>query len=213
MPQPFECKLKPALFQLNLVSACGEKSSPSPWSSTPGEEITSADSGVAVDRVRRSTIDRVSRWAIDRAQRRDRRSSDQHPNAIPSPGGEGQDEGELPAPQAVMFLSGGRSAGQGKSNLVQVKHFHRGGAEAPRKFRVGEDTAERVEMPCGARRADSRLGGLAAWRDESGIFGANRSESNQVQAVAFFLAGAGVGARTCTGRRPISPAERGRFSH
>ena len=27
-----------------------------------------------------------------------------------------------------------------------------------------EDATERVEMSCGTRRADSRLGGLAAWR-------------------------------------------------
>ena len=106
------------------ISACGEKSSPSPWSSSRGEEITSADSGFAVYRTRRSTMDRVSRWAIDRARRLDRQSSDPHPNAIPSLGGEGQDEGELAAPKAVIPLPRGSSPGQGESNQVQVEHFH-----------------------------------------------------------------------------------------
>ena len=39
------------------ISACGEKSSPSPWSSPPGEEIISAALLFAVERVRRVTKD------------------------------------------------------------------------------------------------------------------------------------------------------------
>ena len=79
------------------ISACGEKSSPSPWSSPRGEEIhirclavhcrpsTSGDQGLsaAAGRPIQSEL----------------------PNAIPSPGGEGQDEGELPAPKAVTLSS------------------------------------------------------------------------------------------------------------
>jgi hypothetical protein len=111
------------------ISACGEKSSPSPWSSPRGEEMPSADSGLTVDPIRRS---------IDGVRPRDCRSSNPQPNAIPSPGGEGQDEGELPAPKAVTSLSRGGSPGQIESNLVQANDFHRRDAETRRDCEVGK---------------------------------------------------------------------------
>jgi hypothetical protein len=67
-----------------------------------------------------------------------------------------------------------RAEGAAESNLVQAKIFHRGGAEARRESEVGESARERMEMSCGARRGDSNLGGFAALRGESEIFGANR---------------------------------------
>ena len=54
------------------------------------------DSGFGVDRERR--------WN-DRERRLDCRSNERRRNAIPSPGGEGQDEGELQAPKAVSRFS------------------------------------------------------------------------------------------------------------
>ena len=48
-------------------------------------------------------------------------------------------------------------------------------------------------------RSGSNLRGFAFLRDKSEIFGGSRRESNQVQAIAFFFAGAGIGARTSTG--------------
>ena len=79
------------------ISACGEKSSPSPWSSPPGEEITFA--AVAVHRRPSTSGDQGLSAAAGRPIQWER------PNAIPSPGGEGQDEGELPAPKAVTLSS------------------------------------------------------------------------------------------------------------
>ena len=72
-----------------------------------------------------------------------------------------------------------------ESKLVQVKDFHRGDAEARRKSGIGDGATEGVAEPCGARRADSQLGDLAAWRDESEILDGGRGESNLVQAKGF----------------------------
>jgi hypothetical protein len=76
-----------------------------------------------------------------------------------------------------------------ESKLVQVKIFHRGGAETPRDRGVGEGAREWMEMSRRARPSDSNLGDFATWRDENGIFGANWGESNQVQADAHFFRG------------------------
>ena len=84
---------------------------------------------------------------------------------------------------------------QDESNLVQVKHFDRRDAETRRKREVGEEATERAEMSCGARRADSHLGDLAASRDESEISGGGRGESNLVQPKNFSGA-LGSGVRT-----------------
>jgi hypothetical protein len=167
------------------ISACGEKSSPSPWSSPPwrGNNIRC----LAVHRRPSTSGDQGLRAAAGRPIHRE------HPNAIPSPGGEGQDEGELPAPKAVISHSRGRSPVQIESKLVQVKSFHRRDAETRRNCEVGESTRKRVEVSGGTRRGDSNLRGLASLRDESGIFGANRSESNQVQANDFFSRAPGAG--------------------
>jgi hypothetical protein len=147
------------------ISACGEKSSPSPWSSPPGEKITFA--ALAVYRQPSTSGDQRLSAAAGRPIQCER------PNAIPSPGGEGQDEGELPAPKAVAL------------SLVPGS-FHRREAETRSDCGVGESARERVEMSGNAARGGSNLRGLAAWREKSEIFGANRGESNQVQAVAFF---------------------------
>jgi hypothetical protein len=158
------------------ISACGEKISPSPWSSPRGEEKPSADSGFAIDRVR---------WLVERVRRLDCRSNEKRPHAIPPPGGEGQDEGELPAPKAVILSSVPGS-------------FHRGGAEMRRDCGMGASARERVGVSGDGGRGDSNLRGLAAWRDENGIFGASQGESNLVQAEIFFGA-LGSGAQTATG--------------
>ena len=75
--------------------------------------------------------------------------------------GVGRDEGERPAPRAVIFLSPGRSPGQGKSNLVQVKVFT---AETRRR---GEN-ARWERKPRSGRRCPAALAGLtpnsATWR-------------------------------------------------
>jgi hypothetical protein len=62
---------------------------------------------------------------------------------------------------------------------------HRRDAEARRECEEGECARERVEESGAGGRSGSNLGGLATLRDEGGIFGANRGESNQVQAIAF----------------------------
>ena len=79
------------------ISACGEKSSPSPWSSPPwrGNNIRC----LAVHRRAGTSGDQGLSAAAGRPIQCER------PNAIPSPGGEGQDEGELPAPKAVILSS------------------------------------------------------------------------------------------------------------
>jgi hypothetical protein len=79
------------------ISACGEKSSPSPWSSPRrrGNNIRC----LAVHRRPSTPGDQGLRAAAGRPIQCER------PNAIPSPGGEGQDEGELPAPKAVTSSS------------------------------------------------------------------------------------------------------------
>jgi hypothetical protein len=161
------------------ISACGEKSSPSPWSSPRGEEIN----------IRRLAVHRRPGTSDDQGllAAAGRPIQCERPNAIPSPGGEGQDEGELPAPKAVISLSHGGSPGQIESKLVQVKNFHRRDAETRRDCGVGEDARERVEASGGTRRSGSNLRGLAALRDKSGIFGAQRGASNLVQ--AFFFRG------------------------
>jgi hypothetical protein len=79
------------------ISACGEKSSPSPWSSPRGEEIHIRC--LVVHRLPSTPGDQGLSAAAGRPIQCER------PNAIPSPGGEGQDEGELPAPQAVTLSS------------------------------------------------------------------------------------------------------------
>jgi hypothetical protein len=101
---------------------------------------------------------------------------------------------ELPA-----VLERKRAEGARESKLVQVKNLHRRDAETRRECGMRDRAQERVKVSGGTRRGDSNLGGLAFLRDKSGIFGGSRRESNQVQAIAFFFAGAGIGARTTTG--------------
>jgi hypothetical protein len=77
------------------ISACGEKNWPSPCSSPPwrGNNIRC----LAVHRRPSTSGDQGLSAAAGRPIQCER------PNAIPSPGGEGQDEGELPAPKAVTL--------------------------------------------------------------------------------------------------------------
>jgi hypothetical protein len=79
------------------ISACGEKRSPSPWSSPRrrGNNIRC----LAVHRRASTSGDHDLSAAAGRPIQWER------PNAVPSPGGEGQDEGELPAPKAVTLSS------------------------------------------------------------------------------------------------------------
>jgi hypothetical protein len=135
------------------ISACGEKSSPSPWSSPPrrGNSIGC----LAVHRRLGTSGDQGLSAAVGRPILCER------PNTIPSPGGEGQDEGELPAPKAVTSLLRGGSPGQIESKLVQVKSFHRRDAETRRDCQVGEKATERAKVPGEAGRGDSNLGGFA----------------------------------------------------
>ena len=66
-----------------------------------------------------------------------------------------------PREGVACALSRDSSPGQGESNPVQVKHFHRGGAETRRKCGMEEDATERVEVSRDGARGVSRLGGLA----------------------------------------------------
>jgi hypothetical protein len=151
------------------ISACGEKSSPSPWSSPQGEEIT------------------LTAFAVHR---------------LPSTSGDQRLSAAAPFSGYVLSsasceagLSASRRGTAGiakESNQVQAIDFHRRDAETRRDCGVGESARERVEMSGGTRRSGSNLRGLAALRDKSGIFGANWSESNLVQAKIFSgLSGAG----------------------
>jgi hypothetical protein len=109
-----------------------------------------------------------------------------------------------PASCEALWFSVGRVGTGGnpqESNQVQPIAFHRGEAETRRKCDVGEGARERLEVSGGTRRGDSNPRGLANLRDKSGIFGGSRRESNQVQAIAFFFAGAGSETRTTTGTR------------
>jgi hypothetical protein len=162
------------------ISACGEKELALTLVLSPrrGDHIRC----LAVHRLPSTSRDQGLRATAGRPIQCER------PNAIPSPGGEGQDEGELAAPKAVISLSRGGSPGQIESNPVQVEIFHRPDAETRR-----ECARERMEMSGGAPPGDSNLGDFAAWRDESGIFSANWSESNLVQANAFFSRVLGAG--------------------
>jgi hypothetical protein len=95
-----------------------------------------------------------------------------------------------------------RKIGEGggnESNQVQANDFHRRDAETRRDCEVGEDARERVVVSGTGGRSGSNLRGFANLRDKNGIFGGSRRESNQVQAIAFFFAGAGIRARTSTG--------------
>jgi hypothetical protein len=213
------------------ISACGEKSSPSPWSSPRGEEILHS---LCVDIValRRRDIEvertklNLERWEFDREQ----------------------------ILRKMALLERKRAEANGESKLVQAKLFSgalgsavRTAAEAGAHLRSGGllanicmfakvgvsfsvspglgwsvGTMERTTVEgvvgrsderdfdmaprreCGevsgdGGRSGSNLRGFAFLRDKSEIFGGSRRESNQVQAIAFFFAGAGIRARTSTG--------------
>jgi hypothetical protein len=260
------------------ISACGEKSSPSPWSSPPGEEITTADLGAAVYRIRRS-IDRVRRWdwrsneqrfpglkarkviARGEAQRSpgERPSIGPRPvrpehrciecvglsglriSAPPDPGPPGRavtlqafgpDSNSLSlkfgynyaAPLELgnfdnfkdleLHLCRAAGAAEGKpkeSNPVQANDFHRRDAETRRSCGVEEGARERGVASGAGGRSGSNLRGLAPLRDKTGIFGANRGESNQVQAIALFRGCWERGPNLHRDRGDIRDRERGRL--
>jgi hypothetical protein len=122
------------------ISACGEKSSPSPWSSP--------------------NLGGLAAW---------------------------RDE------------SGIFGANRGESNQVQANELHRRDAEARKDCGVGEGTRERVEASGDGGRGESNQERLEAKGLRRNICDGGGNESNQVQANAFFLGDAGVGARTATG--------------
>ena len=189
------------------VSACGEKSSPSPWSSPRrrGNNIRC----LAVHRRPSTSGDQALSAAAGRPIQCER------PNAIPSPGGEGQDEGELPAPKAVTSFSRGGSPQQIESNLVRVRNFHRGDAEARRGCGVGEGARERVVVSGDGGRGESNQKRLKAKGLRRKVGEGGTDESNQVQAIDFFQEGAdagGVCVRACSPWLNSSPARRGRAS-
>jgi hypothetical protein len=147
------------------ISACGEKNSPSPWSSPRGEEITLA--ALAVHH-RAST------------------SGDQ---CLSAPDPFSGCVLSTASCDTAWFSASRRGTGgiPKESNQVQANAFHRRDAETMRRdCGVEEGARERVGVSGGIRRGQSNQKRLNAKGLRRKVGEGGGKESNQVQADAFF---------------------------